>query len=403
MTPLSVLDLAPIVSGGDAARALRNSVSLAQAAEAWGYQRYWVAEHHNMEGVASSATAVLIGHIAAHTQHIRVGSGGIMLPNHAPLVIAEQFGTLATLHPGRIDLGLGRAPGTDGHTAQALRQRRAPESENDFPRDVVELQGYLGPARPGASVRAIPGEGTEVPIWILGSSLFGAQLAAHLGLPFAFASHFAPAQLLQALHLYRSQYRPSAAWPKPHAMVGLNAVVADTDAGAEHQFTSLQQRFLAMQRGRRGPLPAPVTPAEMSALWSAAEAAAVHRMLACSVVGSPQTVHQQLADLHRQTQADEWIVASAVFDHGARLRSYELLAGLRRAATPRRRQRPRLHQTSVPSVLLDDVIGQFAGLHRQPRLDAVHGAHDGGHHAVQDHRVAVDQALQRLALQQQHR
>ena len=326
---LSVLDLSPIVEGSNAATALACTLDLARHAETWGYNRYWVAEHHNMDGVASSATAVLVGFIAAGTRSIRVGSGGVMLPNHAPLVVAEQFGTLATLYPGRIDLGLGRAPGTDRMTMRALRRHAGGEDEDAFPRDVLELQGYLSDA--GAecevrAVRAIPGVGTRVPIWLLGSSLYSAQLAAHLGLPFAFASHFAPDMLLQALDIYRRTYRPSADWPEPHAMVGVNVVAADTDEQAARLFTSMQQRFLGMVRGRRGPLPRPIDPAEMAQLWSAQEEAGVQRMLAATAVGSPVTVQRQLLDIVQQTGADELIVAGAIHDHAARLHSYELLA-----------------------------------------------------------------------------
>lgn len=328
LPPLSILDLAPIVEGSDAGTALRQSLRLAQHAEALGYQRFWVAEHHNMEGVASSATAVLVGQLAAATQRIRVGSGGIMLPNHAPLVIAEQFGTLATLFPGRIDLGLGRAPGTDQATMRALRRHLSSAAEDRFPEDVLELQAYLAPAREGQAVRAIPGQGTEVPIWLLGSSLYSAQLAAYLGLPFAFASHFAPEMLQQALDIYRAQYRPSAAHPKPHAMVGLNVVVAESDAEAAYLFTSLQQRFLGMQRGQRGPLPRPVD--SMDGRWNEAEKAGVARMLAESVVGSPVTVRAALRATQARTGADEFIVACAVHDAGARMKSYELLAALAR-------------------------------------------------------------------------
>ena len=331
MTPLSVLDLAPIVDGSDAATSLRHSLDLAQHAEAWGYQRYWLAEHHNMDGVACSATAVLIGHVAGGTKTIRVGSGGVMLPNHAPLVVAEQFGTLATLYPGRIDLGLGRAPGTDQLTARALRRHLATESEDAFPQDVIELQGYLAAPKAGqaeAAVRAIPGIGTRVPIWLLGSSLYSAQLAAYLGLPFAFASHFAPDYLLQALEVYRSTFRPSADWPKPHAMVGINVVAADTDDEAARLFTSIQQRFLGMQRGVRGPLPRPIDPALMETLWTPREKAGVARMLSAAATGSPASVAQQLQALQARTQADEFIVAGAVHDHAARLRSYQLLAAL---------------------------------------------------------------------------
>ncbi|MFY8117617.1 MAG: LLM class flavin-dependent oxidoreductase [Roseateles sp.] len=326
MPPLSVLDLAPIVAGSDAVTALHNCLALARHAEALSYHRFWVAEHHNMDGVASAATAVLIGQIARATERIRVGSGGIMLPNHAPLTIAEQFGTLASFFPGRIDLGLGRAPGTDGPTMRALRRHLSSAAEDRFPQDVQELQAYLGPAREGQVVRAIPGQGTEVPIWLLGSSLYSAQLAAYLGLPFAFASHFAPELLMQALDLYRSQYRPSTRHPKPHAMVGLNVIVADSDEQAQRLFTSLQQRFLGMQRGQRGPLPPPVD--DMEARWTPAEKAGVARMLAESVVGSPVTVRAGLRATAERTGADEFIVASALHDFGARLRSYELLAQL---------------------------------------------------------------------------
>jgi luciferase family oxidoreductase group 1 len=327
--PLSVLDLAPIVEGSDAAQALRHSLDLARHAEAWGYRRYWVAEHHNMDGVASSATAVLVGHLAAGTRTIRIGSGGVMLPNHAPLVIAEQFGTLATLFPGRIDLGLGRAPGTDRPTMRALRRHLAGgDEEEGFPRDVQELIAYLGDGVPGQTVRAIPGMGTKVPVWLLGSSLYSAQLAAYLGLPFAFASHFAPDMLLQALEIYRATYRPSTEWPKPHAMVGVNVVAADTDLEAARLFTSIQQRFLGMQRGQRGPLPRPIAPEAIEAMWSPAEKAGVERMLAASATGSPETVQRQLQALISRTKADELIVAGAVHDHAARLRSYELLASL---------------------------------------------------------------------------
>jgi len=326
MVPLSILDLAPIVEGSNAAEALRNSLDLAQHAERWGYQRYWVAEHHNMDGVASSATAVLIAHIAGGTRTIRVGSGGIMLPNHAPLVIAEQFGTLATLFPDRIDLGLGRAPGTDQLTARALRRHLNSNEEDDFPRDVVELMAYLDAPQPGLPVRAIPGIGTQVPVWILGSSLYGAQLAAYLGLPFAFASHFAPDALESALAIYRQTYRPSARWPEPHAMVGVNVVAADSDAEGARLLTSLQQRFLGMRRGVRGPLPRPVP--SMDGLWDDAERAAVQRMLAATASGGPDKVRRELQAIIERTGADELIVAGAIHDHAARLRSYEIVAGL---------------------------------------------------------------------------
>jgi luciferase family oxidoreductase group 1 len=331
LPPLSVLDLAPIVEGSHAGEALAHSLDLARHAEAWGYRRYWVAEHHNMDGVASSATAVLVGHIAGGTKTIRVGSGGVMLPNHAPLVIAEQFGTLATLYPGRVDLGLGRAPGTDRLTMRALRRHLdVRDEEEGFPRDVMELIAYLGEPSSDQAVRAIPGMGTKVPIWLLGSSLYSAQLAAHLGLPFAFASHFAPDLLLHALEVYRGGYRPSPEWPKPHAMVGVNVVCADSDEEAARAFTSIQQRFLGMQRGRRGPLPRPIDPAALEALWTPVEKAQVQRMLVASAVGSPDAVRRQLASLAEQTQADELIVAGAIHDHAARLRSYELLAAAAR-------------------------------------------------------------------------
>ena len=327
MMDLSVLDLAPIAEGDSAADALRNSLSLARHVEAHGYKRFWLAEHHNMDGLACSATAVLLGHIAGGTNSIRVGSGGIMLPNHAPLVVAEQFGTLATLYPGRIDLGLGRAPGTDQPTMRALRRTLANADEDRFPQDVLELQAYLAPAQPQQVVRAIPGMGTEVPIWILGSSLYGAQLAAHLGLPFAFASHFAPDMLLQALDIYRGTFRPSARWPRSHAMVAVNVVAAPTDDEAQYLFTSILQRFLGMRRGIRGPLPPPVR--SMQGLWNDAERSTVERMLVASAVGGPDTVTQRLNDIIHTTGADELIVAGAVHDHSARLRSYEILADLR--------------------------------------------------------------------------
>jgi luciferase family oxidoreductase group 1 len=329
MVALSILDLSPIVEGGDAAQSLRNTLDLAQHAERWGYRRYWLAEHHNMDGVASSATAVLVGHVAGGTKTMRVGSGGVMLPNHAPLVIAEQFGTLATLYPGRIDLGLGRAPGTDRLTMHALRRRMDTSGEEDFLHDVQELQAYLDDPQPGQAVRAVPGMGTRVPIWLLGSSLFSAQAAALLGLPFAFASHFAPDLLLAALQAYRSRFRPSSVLARPHAMVGANVVCAETDDEAARVATSLYQRFLGMQRGRRGPLPRPV--ASMEGLWSETERAGVERMLAVSAIGSPDTVRGMLDRIVQATQADELIVATAVHDHHARLRSYELLAGLRDA------------------------------------------------------------------------
>ena len=326
VAPFSVLDLAPICEGGDAAQTLRNSLELARHAERLGYVRYWLAEHHNMPGIASSATAVVIGHIAAGTSRIRVGAGGIMLPNHAPLVIAEQFGTLATLFPARIDLGLGRAPGTDPRTAYALRRTLASDSDH-FPEEVVELLSYLGRPRPGQRVRAIPGEGTEVPVWILGSSLFGAQLAAALGLPFAFASHFAPAQLMDALAIYRSKFKPSEWLSAPRVMVGSTVVVAPTDEEARFHFSSLQQAFLNLRSNRPGRLPPPrkgfeetLTPVERELLGEA---------LSCAFVGAPETVRRGLEQLLARTGADEFIVSGQIHDHAARLRSYTLLAEVR--------------------------------------------------------------------------
>ncbi len=324
MVPLSVLDLAPVSEGSTPALALQNARDLAQHAERLGYRRYWVAEHHNMAGIDSAATAVVIGFIAANTATIRVGAGGIMLPNHSPLVIAEQFGTLESLYPRRIDLGLGRAPGTDRQTLHALRVD--PMAAERFPQDVLELQALLGPLQPGQTIQAVPGTDTNVPLWILGSSLFGAQLAALLGLPYAFASHFAPDALMQAMQVYRTTFAPSAQLQVPYAMAGVNVIVADTDAEAQRLFTSVQQRFLGMQRGRRGPLPRPITPAQMEAGWSPAEKAGVLRMLACAAAGSPASVREQLAAIVQRTGADELIVATGVHDHGARKRSYELLA-----------------------------------------------------------------------------
>jgi len=325
MIPFSVLDLAPIARGNSAGDALRNALSLARHAEKLGYNRYWLAEHHNMVGIASAATAVAIAHVAAGTSTIRVGSGGIMLPNHSPLVIAEQFGTLEALHPGRIDLGLGRAPGTDQRTLRALR--RDPEAAENFPQDVLELQAYFGPLQPGQAVQAVPGTGLNVPLWILGSSLFGAQLAAMLGLPFGFASHFAPDALMQALEIYRSRFRPSAQLQKPHAMVGISAVVADTDAEARYLFTSHQQSFANIFRGTRGQLPPPID--DIEAYWSPMEKQEASRMLGCAFVGSPDTVRRDLQAFIARTGADELMVAGSVFDHDKRLRSFELLAGLR--------------------------------------------------------------------------
>jgi luciferase family oxidoreductase group 1 len=320
--PVSILDLAPVPLGSTPGDALRNSRDLARHAERWGYTRYWLAEHHNMVGIASAATAVAIGFIAGGTERIRVGSGGIMLPNHAPMVIAEQFGTLASLYPGRIDLGVGRAPGTDQMTLRALR--RSPEAADAFPRDVLELQALLGDLQPGQAVQAVPGTGTKVPLWILGSSLFGAQLAAMLGLPFAFASHFAPEALLPALEIYRARFEPSEQLQRPHAMVGCNVIAAETDAEARRLFTSPQQSFANLLRGTRGQLRPPID--DIETYWSPAEKAQASRMLACSFVGSAETVSEGLKGFGAETGADELIVASAIYDHAARLRSYEMLA-----------------------------------------------------------------------------
>jgi luciferase family oxidoreductase group 1 len=324
--PLSVLDLSPITEGGDAALALKNSLDLARHAERWGYRRYWVAEHHNMPGIASAATSVVIGHIAGGTSTIRVGAGGIMLPNHAPLVIAEQFGTLAALFPGRIDLGVGRAPGTDGRTALALRRTLQGDIEN-FPQDVLELIAYLDDPQPGQAVRAVPGMGSKVPVWMLGSSLYGAQLAAALGLPYAFASHFAPEQLVQALALYRAQFRASRWLDKPHVMLGLNVVAAETDSEAKYLFTSLQQAFVNLRTGRPGPLPPPVD--DVTSYFTDPRVAAMLRsVLSLAQVGSPKTVKAGVEAFIAQHQPDELMVTGQIFDHAARLRSYEILSAL---------------------------------------------------------------------------
>jgi len=331
MIPLSVLDLAPIVQGSDASVALRNSLDLAQHAERWGYRRFWLAEHHGMAGIASAATAVVIAHVAGGTSTIRVGAGGIMLPNHSPLVIAEQFGTLESLFPGRIDLGLGRAPGSDQIVARALR--RPPTAGDTFPQDVVELMTYFEPESAGQRVRAVPGVGLDVPIWILGSSLFGAQLAAELGLPFAFASHFAPAMLLDAAEMYRVRFRPSAQLEQPYFMVGVNIIAADTDEEARHLFTSLQQAFVNLRRGQPAPLPPPV---DVDALaLTPMDELGLSQMLSYSIVGSPETVRQGLEEVVAQTGADEIIVASQIFDHHARLHSYEIAIQAAADVSPR--------------------------------------------------------------------
>lgn len=323
--PISVLDLAPIVVGGTAADSFRNTLDLARHAEKWGYHRYWLAEHHSMPGIASSATSLVIGYVAAGTEKIRVGSGGIMLPNHAPLVIAEQFGTLESMYPGRIDLGLGRAPGSDQPAARALR-RGLGSSGDDFPELLDELRSYLQPSSASGpmAVRAIPGEGLNIPIWLLGSSDFSARLAALLGLPFAFASHFAPDYILQALDIYRSTFRPSEALAKPYVMIGMNVIAADTDEEARKLATSQEQQFLNLIRGRTGQLNPPVE--SMEPLWSSHEKAIVRKQLSYSVVGNKETVRQMLPSFLAETQADELIVTAQIYDHQARLRSYEILA-----------------------------------------------------------------------------
>ncbi len=322
MIPFSVLDLAPVPDGSSVADALQNTLDLARHAESWGYRRFWLAEHHNMAGIASAATSVLIGQVAAATKTIRVGAGGVMLPNHAPLIIAEQFGTLATLYPDRIDLGLGRAPGTDMATARALR--RGLDDGEGFPRDVMELIAYLGDDEPGQKVRAIPGRGTHVPVWILGSSLYGAQLAAHLGLPYAFASHFAPAALEQAIEVYRQTFRPSEHLEKPHFMMALNVFAADTDAEGLFLKSSMQQAFANLRTGRPGPLPRPVENVEE--ILEPAIAAGVAQALACTAAGSPQTVREALSTFLARHRPDEIIITGQIHDHEARLKSFRIAA-----------------------------------------------------------------------------
>ncbi|MDX6288546.1 MAG: hypothetical protein QOH42_345 [Blastocatellia bacterium] len=327
MVPISILDLVPVILGETPREALRKSLDLAQHAERLCYTRYWVAEHHNMTAIASAATSVVIGYLAGGTSTIRVGSGGIMLPNHSPLVIAEQFGTLESLYPGRIDLGLGRAPGTDQRTLRALR--RDPGRSDDFPQDVLELQSLLAPVKPGQAVRAVPGYGTEVPIWILGSSTFGAELAAALGLPYAFASHFAPAALIDALDIYRRTFKPSKQLNPsnqlgPHAMMGVNVVAADTDEEARHLFTTVQQSFTNILRASPGKLQPPID--NIEEYWTPAEKRQASRMLKHSIVGSPETVRRGLASFAALTNADELMVVCSVYDHSARVRSYEIVA-----------------------------------------------------------------------------
>ena len=322
MVPISILDLAPVVLGETPREALRKSLDLAQHAERFGYTRYWVAEHHNMTGIARAATSVVIGYLACGTSSIRVGSGGIMLPNHSPLIIAEHFGTLESLYPGRIDLGVGRAPGTDQRTLRALR--RDPARADDFPEDVLELQRLLAPAEAGQAVRAVPGAGTEVPIWMLGSSTFGAELAATLGLPYAFASHFAPDYLLVALDIYRQRFKPSKQLAHPYAMAGVNVVAAGTDDEARRLFTTIQQSFANLVRGSGGKLQPPID--NIDEYWNTVEKHQASRMLKYSIVGSPETVKRELDHFVALTKADELMIVTSVYDHAARVRSYEIVA-----------------------------------------------------------------------------
>lgn len=327
MIPFSILDLAPIAEGSNAAQSFRNTLDLAQHGERWGYNRYWLAEHHGMPGIASAATAVLIGYVAAGTSKIRVGAGGVMLPNHSPLVIAEQFGTLESLFPGRIDLGLGRAPGSDQLTARALRRNLAADAD-EFPQDVLELMDYFSPT-PRQAVRAVPGMGLKVPVWILGSSLFGAQLAAALGRPYAFASHFAPAQMMQAIALYRATFQPSEQLQKPYVMLGFNVFAADTDDAAKFHATSMQQAFVNLRSGHPSPLPPPM--GDYLGSIGPQERALLDQVLSCSAIGSPETVARELAEFVARTGADELMITSQIFDHAARLRSYEITADVHKA------------------------------------------------------------------------
>ncbi|MZR30086.1 LLM class flavin-dependent oxidoreductase [Sneathiella litorea] len=323
MTQLSVLDLAPITEGSDATQSFKNSVEIAQLAESLGYKRYWLAEHHNIPGIASAATAVLLSHVGAHTKTIRIGSGGVMLPNHAPLVIAEQFGTLASLYPDRIDLGLGRAPGTDGLTAQALR-RTLNANVDSFPRDVLELQQYFADLEPGQKIQAVPGAGLKVPLWILGSSLYGAELAAHFGLPYAFASHFAPTDLRHALHVYRQNFKPSAQLDKPYVMAAMNLQAADTREEADFIVTSLMQGVLGLARGMPIKLPPPVK--GFADRLGPQENAAISRFMTYTARGDATDVSERLREFKAETDADEIILTAQIFDHQARLRAFEIAA-----------------------------------------------------------------------------
>jgi len=326
MIPFSILDLSPIAQGSDAGTSLRNTLDLAQHGERWGYNRYWLAEHHGMPGIASAATAVVIAHVAGGTSTIRVGAGGIMLPNHSPLVIAEQFGTLEALFPGRIDLGLGRAPGSDQTTARALRRNLGSDAD-EFPQDVVELQDYMSDS-PRQRVLAVPGHGAKVPLWILGSSLFGAQLAAHLGLPYAFASHFAPQMMMQAIAMYRNNFKPSAQLDKPYVMLGYNVFAADTDEEAQWRATSMQQAFVNLRTGNPGKLPPPVS--NYRDALGPQENAMLDSVLSCSAIGSAETVAAQMKAFIASTQPDELMITSQIYEHSARLRSYEILADVHR-------------------------------------------------------------------------
>ncbi len=324
MIPLSVLDLSPVTEGSDPGQSFKHTLDLAQHAERWGFNRYWLAEHHGMPGIASAATAVLIGHVAGGTSRIRVGAGGIMLPNHSPLVIAEQFGTLESLYPGRIDLGLGRAPGSDQATAHAMRRNLSSDAD-EFPRDVMELMDFMSD-EPRQRVRAVPGQGTNVPVWILGSSLFGAQLAAHLGRPFAFASHFAPQQMMQAIDVYRRGFKPSATQARPHVMLGFNVFAADSDEEALYRASSWQQAFVNLRSGRPGRLPPPV--ANYAEQAGPAAQALLDTVLSCAAIGSPPVVREQIQAFIDRTGADELMITSNMFEHKARLRSYEIVSGL---------------------------------------------------------------------------
>jgi luciferase family oxidoreductase group 1 len=330
MIPFSVLDLSPIIEGGDAAQSFRNTLDLARHCERWGYRRFWLAEHHSMPGIASAATAIVIGHVAAGTSTIRVGAGGIMLPNHAPLLIAEQFGTLESLFPGRIDLGLGRAPGSDQATARALR-RNLFSDPDQFPQDVIELMDYFKSTEPGQIVRAVPGSGLNVPIWILGSSLFGAQLAAELGLPYAFASHFAPAQMMQAIELYRARFRPSEQLARPYVMLGFNVFAAATDEEARFLASSMQQAFVNLRSGRPSRLQPPVENYEGG--LTPPERAILEHTMSSSAIGSPKVVRKALEDFIERTRADELMITSQIYDHAARLRTYEITAEIRAQAS----------------------------------------------------------------------